>query len=59
MRRRYRGPKLSYWLGVSTQDLDRGDQMSDEAETWFQNGDSHDQEDPVQVWEKTHNSSDP
>ena len=28
--------------------------MSDKAQTWFQNGDSHDLEDPVQVWEKTH-----
>ena len=44
------------WLGVSTQDLYRGDQMSDKAETWFQNGDSHDLADPVQVWEKTHTS---
>ena len=30
--------------------------MSDKAETWFQNGDSHDLADPVQVWEKTHTS---
>ena len=29
------------------------------AETWFHDGDSHDLADPVQVWEKTHNSSDP
>ena len=42
------------WFVVSTQDLYRGDQMSDEAETWLQNGSSHDLADPVQVWENTH-----
>ena len=39
---------------VSTQDLYRGDQMSDGAETWFQNTSNDDLASSLQVWEKTH-----